>query len=157
MLASQEWHMASEGLKAESGCPRCQSGNIQPISETAENEPCRNPGCAVQCFCFSCNSVHDTARLNPLPPCPIKLSILQAMGSASDGTPAQIIISGLIHQATLEACASTHDRYVCWHRWDPERILQVRPASAQRWLLELLWAAINAYLRGEHQTVYQHE
>ncbi len=94
----------SEGLDAESGCSRCQSGNIQPISETAKNEPCGNPGCAVRCFCFSCNSVHDTARLNPLPPCPIKLSILQAMGSASDGTPTQIIILGLIYQETLEAC-----------------------------------------------------
>ena len=47
MLAIQEWHMASEGLDTESGCPRCRSGTIQPITVTAENEPCGNPGFRV--------------------------------------------------------------------------------------------------------------
>jgi hypothetical protein len=103
MLAIQEWHMASEGLDTESGCPKCQSGNIQPITVTADNEPCGNPGRAVRYFCFNCNSVHDTVRLNPLPPCPLPLSVLQAMRFAPAGTPAQISIS--VDQTTLEACA----------------------------------------------------
>jgi len=102
MLAIQEWHMASEGLDTESGCPKCRSGNIQPITVTADNEPCGNPGRAVRYFCFNCNSVHDTVRLNPLPPCPLPLSVLQAMRSAPAGTPAQISIS--VDQTTLEAC-----------------------------------------------------
>ena len=38
MLAIQEWHMASEGLDTESGCPRYQSENIQPVTVTAEKK-----------------------------------------------------------------------------------------------------------------------
>ncbi len=49
---------------------------IQPITVTAQNEACGNPSRAVRYFCFTCNLVHDTARLNPLTPCPLPLSVL---------------------------------------------------------------------------------
>ena len=152
MLAIQEWHMASEGLDTESGCPRCRSGTIQPITVTAENEPCGNPGRAVRYFCFRCNSVHDTVRLNPLPPCPLPLSVLQAMRSAPAGAPAQISVP--VDQETLVACvrALTTGKSVGTDGI-PREFYKYGPHV----LLELLRAAINAYLKGEHPTVYQHE
>ena len=152
MLAIQEWHMASEGMDTESGCPRCRSGNIQPITVTAENEPCGNPGRAVRYFCFSCNSVHDTARLNPLPPCPLPLSVLQTMRSAPDGIPAQISI--LVDYETLVACVRA---LMTGKSVGTDGIPREFYKYGPRVLLELLRAAINAYLRGEHPTVYQHE
>lgn len=152
MLAIQEWHMASEGLDTESGCPRCRSGNIQPITVTAENEPCGNPGRAVRYCCFSCNSVHDTVRLNPLPPCPLPLSVLQAMRSAPVGTPAQISLS--VDLETLETCvrALSTGKSVGTDGI-PREFYKYGPRA----LLDLLRAAINAFLRGERPTVYQHE
>jgi hypothetical protein len=50
IFAIQDWHMASEDLDTESGCPLCSSGNIQPITVTAENDPCGNVGRAVRYF-----------------------------------------------------------------------------------------------------------
>ena len=152
MLAIQEWHMATEGLDTESGCPRCRSGSIQPITVTAENEPCGNPSRAVRYFCFSCNSVHNTPRLNPLPPCPLPLSVLQAMRSAPDGIPAQISTS--VDQATLEACVRA---LMTGKSVGTDGIPREFYKYGPRVLVELLRAAINAYLRGEHPTVCQHE
>jgi hypothetical protein len=144
--------MASEGLDTESGCPRCRSVSIQPITVTAENEPCGNPSRAVRYFCFSCNSVHNTPRLNPLPPCPLPLSVLQAMRSAPDGIPAQISIS--VDQATLEACVRA---LMTGKSVGTDGIPKEFYKYGPRVLVELLRAAINAYLRGEHPTVCQHE
>ncbi len=152
MLAIQEWHMTSEGLDTESGCPRCRSGTIQPITVTAENEACGNPSRAVRYFCFTYNSVHDTARLNPLPPCPLPLSVLQAIRSAPDGTPAQLSIS--VDQATLEACVrALMTGKSVGTDGIPREFYKYGPCV----LLELLRAAMNAYLRGAHPTAYQHE
>jgi hypothetical protein len=144
--------MASEGLDTKSGCPKCRSGNIQPITVTADNEPCGNPGRAVRYFCFNCNSVHDTVRLNPLPPCPLPLSVLQAMRSAPAGTPAQISIS--VDQTTLEACVRALG---IGKSVGTDGIPREFYKYGPRVLFELLRAAINAYLRGEHPTVNQHE
>ena len=55
--------MASEGLDTESGCLQCRSRNIQPITVTAENEPCGNPGRVVRYCCFNCNSVLSGSTL----------------------------------------------------------------------------------------------
>ena len=152
MLAIQEWHMASEGLDTESGCQRCRSRNIQPITVTAANEPCGNPGRAVKYCCFSCNSVHDTVWLNPLPPCPLPLSVLQAMRCAPAGTPAQI--STPVDPTLLEACARALAlRNSVGTDGIPREFYKYGP----RVLLELLRAAINAFLRGERPTSHRHE
>ncbi len=71
MLAIQdhEWHMANEGLDTESICPRCRSTGIQPITTTADHQPCGNPQRAVRLFCAKYLSVHDEVAHKPLPPC----------------------------------------------------------------------------------------
>ena len=152
MLAIQEWHMASEGLDTESGCQRCRSRNIQPITVTAANAPCGNPGRAVRYCCFSCNSVHDTVRLHPLPPCPLPLSVLQAMRSAPAGTPAQISIS--VDPTLFEACVRA---LALGKSVGTDGIPREFYKYGPRVLLELLRAAINAFLRGERPTSHQHE
>ena len=152
MLAVQEWHMANEGLDTESVCPRCRSAGIQPITTTADHQPCGNPRRAVRFFCAKCRSVHDEVALNPLPPCPLPLSVLQAMRAVAAGTLPSI--SFLVDYDTLEACARAQPlRKSVGTDRIPRELYKYGP----RPFLELLRAAINAYLRGERPTVRSHE
>ena len=144
--------MANEGLDTESICPRCRSPGIQPITTTADHQPCGNPGRAVRFFCAKCLSVHDDVALSPLPPCPLPLSVLQAMRVVAKGTLPSI--SFLVDYDTLESCAREQPpkKSVGTDRV-PRELFKYGP----RPFLELLRAAINAYLRGERPTVCSHE
>jgi hypothetical protein len=152
MLAIQEWHMANEGLDTESICPRCRLTGIQPITTTADHQPCGNPQRAVRFFCAKCLSVHDEVALKPLPPCPLPLSVLQALRAAVRGTLPSI--SFLVDYDSLESCARQQPpRKSVGTDRVPRELYKYGP----RVFLELLRAAINAYLKGERPTVRIHE
>jgi hypothetical protein len=74
------------------------------------------------------------------------------MRSAPDGIPAQISI--LVDYETLVACVRA---LMTGKSVGTDGIPREFYKYGPRVLLELLRAAINAYLRGEHPTVYQHE
>jgi hypothetical protein len=152
MLAIQEWHMAKEGLDTELVCPRCRSADIQQIKTTSEHQTCGNPGQAVRYFCAKCHSVHDEVALNPLLPCPLPLSVLKAVRTVPKGTLPQI--SSLVDYDTLEACirALQTGKSV-----GTDWILREYNKYCPRPFLELLRAAINAYLKGERPTSRGHE
>ena len=152
MLAVQEWHMANEGLDTESICKRCQSAGIQPITTTAKHQSCGNPDRAVRFFCARCQSVNSGVALKPLAPCPLPLSILQAARTVPAGTLAQI--SRFIDHDTLEACVrALPTGKSVGTDGIPREFYKYAPRS----LLELLRAAINAYLTGKRPTVCGHE
>ncbi len=94
--------MANEGLDTGSVCKQCQSPGIQPITTTAKHQSCGNPDRAVRFFCAKCQSVLSEVGLKPLAPCPLPLSVLQAVRTVPAGTLAQI--SRLIDYDTLKAC-----------------------------------------------------
>ncbi len=77
--------------------------------------------------------------------------VLQAMNSAPDGIPAQISI--FVDQETLVACVQA---LMTSKSVGTDGIPRELYKYGPRVLLELLRAAINAYLRCD-PTVYQHE
>jgi hypothetical protein len=152
MLAVQEWHMANEGLDTGSVCKQCQSPGIQPITTTAKHQSCGNPDRAVRFFCAKCQSVHSEVGLKPLAPCPLPLSVLQAVRTVPAGTLAQI--SRLIDYDTLEACVRA---LLTGKSVGTDGIPREFYKYAPRLFLELLRAAINSYLTGKRPTAYGHE
>jgi hypothetical protein len=154
MLAIQEWQMANEGLDTEPICPRCRSTGIQPITTTADHQPCGNPRRAVRFFCAKCRSAHDDVALNPLPPCPLPLSVLQAMRAAAKGTLPSISFLVDYDTPSLETCAREQPPR---KSVGTDRIPRELYKYGLRPFLELLRAAINAYLKGERPTVHSHE
>ncbi len=83
-------------------CPLHLSCNIQPITLTGESKCCRIWFVLSCIYCFSCYAVHCTVSFDPRSPCTLPLSVLQAMCSAPDSTPAQINLP--VDQETLGAC-----------------------------------------------------
>uniref|UniRef100_A0A7S0M8E9 Uncharacterized protein n=1 Tax=Cryptomonas curvata TaxID=233186 RepID=A0A7S0M8E9_9CRYP len=152
MLAIQEWHMANEGLDTRLVCQSCHSADIQPITTSATHQPCGNPTRAVRYLCSNCNMVHDEVALPPIPPCPLPLSILQAVSIAPAGIPA--FLSLLIDYETLEACVRA---LLTGKSVGTDGIPREFYKYGPRLLLELLHAAFNAYLSGKRPTICGHE
>jgi hypothetical protein len=99
-------------------------------------------------------TLSGSVSLNPLPPCPIPLSVLQAIRSAPDGTPAQISLS--VDLETLETCVRA---LLTGKSVGTFEIPREFYKYCQQALLNLLRAATNALfkLTGERSTVYQYE
>ena len=152
MLAIQEWHMANEGMETGSICPRCSSPGLQPISTGATQQRFGNPKRAVKFFCGQCTSVHETVAYAPLPPCPIPISLLEAMRKIPPGTLP--LISRMVD---METVISRTRRQGTGLSTGSDRFHREFYKDAPLILLERLWAAINAYLRGDPPTVCAHE
>jgi hypothetical protein len=154
MLAIQEWlqwHMANEGLDTRSVCHSCHSADMQPITTSATHQLCGNPTRAVRYLCSNCNTVLEEVELPPILPCPLPLSILQAVRVAPAGIPA--FLSLLIDYETLETCvrALLTGKSVGTDGI-PREFYKYGPGP----LLELLRTAFNAYLSGNRPTVCGH-
>ena len=148
MLAVQELHLATEGMDSESICPQCRMPGVRPIVTGAQKQLHGNPGRAVRFLCVKCGSVHDDVMVADLPPCPVPLEVWQALRKIPSDSPP--LICRPVDFSTLEECVRRlpNDKspgtdgipYEYYKHGPPE-------------LLELLRAAINAYLRGDTPSV----
>ncbi len=103
-------------------------------------------------LCEQCQSLHDEVAVAPMPPCPIPPALLEALRKIPFGT--MPLLSRLFDFETLGQCAHKRSNGKAT-RVDgiPREFYKYGPQS----LLELLWAALNAYLRGETPSVCAHE
>ena len=148
MMAVQELHMAAEGMDSESICPNCRMPGVKPIVTSATAQQHGNPGRIVRFLCTRCTSVHDDVAVADLPPCPVPLNIWRALRKIPRDSPP--LVCRPVDFSTLEECVRRLPKgrspgmdgipYEYYTHGPPE-------------LLELLRAAINAYLRGDTPTV----
>lgn len=152
MLSVQEWHMASEGMDTYSICPNCQAKGLHVISTSATQQKFGNPARAVRFFCEQCQSTCTEPAMAPMPPCPIPKQVLEAMRRIPTGSLP--LINRMIDFESFERCTrrQPNDR-APGSDGQPREYGKYGPAA----YVELLWAASNAYLRGETPSVCIHE
>ncbi len=144
--------MANEGLGTRSVCHSCHSADFQPITTSATHQLCGNPTRAVRYLCSNCNTVLE---LPPIPPCPLPLSILQAVSVAPAGITAFLsLLNVLIDYETLETCVRA---LLTGKSVGTDGIPREFYKYGPRPLLELLRTAFSAYLSGNRPTVCGHE
>ena len=88
MLAMEELYLARQGMADSARCLRCQSGAVQPIVTSAQQQ---TRGCAwraVRFFCTGCGSVHDGVERGPEPPCPVPQEVWATMRKFPPDMPA---------------------------------------------------------------------
>ena len=152
ILAVQEAHMAREGMDTHSVCPACQAKGLHALSVQTVKQQYGSNTRAVKFFCTQCQTLHDNVALAPLPPCPIPPALLEVMRKIPAGTLP--LISRIFDYETVERCSREQPLHKTWGEDHvPREFYKYGPQL----LLQLLWAALNAFLRGETPSVCAHE
>jgi hypothetical protein len=149
ILAVQEWHMASEGMNTYSVCPVCRAKDLKVLRVTTDHQQFGNRTRVVKFFCEQCQSLYNEFAVAPMPPYPISPALLEALRKISFGT--MPLLSRLFDFETLEQCV----RKLC--NGKATGVDGIPREFGPQNLLELLCAALNAYLRGEIPSVCAHE
>jgi len=152
ILAVQEWHMASEGMDTYSICPGCKSCGLHVLTTSGIRQSSHLSNRSIWFFCSQCQSLYNHPDLALMPPCPISSRVLEAMRRIPPGTAP--LLNRLVDFATLEKSArGQKNGKQTGVDGQPREFYKYGPTA----LLELLWKAINAYLRGETPSVCLHD
>ncbi len=100
----------------------------------------------------SVQTLHDNVALAPLPPCPIPPALLEVMRKILAGTLP--LISWIFYYETVERCSREQPLH---KTWGEDRVPREFYKYVPQLLLQLLWAALNAFMRGETPSVCAHE
>jgi hypothetical protein len=144
--------MAREDMDTHSVCPACQAEGLHVLSVQTVKQQYGSNTRAVKFFCTQCQTLHDNVALAPLPPCPIPPALLEVMRKIPAGTLP--LISRIFDYETVERCSREQPLH---KTWGEDRVPREFYKYGPQLFLQLLWAALNAFLRGETPSVCAHE